>query len=228
MSHWTLKLSVALQLSRLGWHEAKEEFIKSQASNKSNYLTTLDFSWHRGRTGKCVADKEAEPSALTLLPSVIFHMGYQGSWRDPGLHGHCFSLTSIYTTHPWSSPGQLNAISTTQTSGHSLQGWVGRGTVVLYQENGTELPELVFQTVLPGGMKGLKLWLQSSIAVSREHLLFSSASLLKRMRKSQKAQTLPFNVIFLSKSETILKKKLWQSLYSKSEHLHPWIVFGFF
>lgn len=69
MSHRTLKLSVALQLSRLGWHEAKEEFIKSLASNESNYLTTLDFLWHRGRTGKCVADKEADTTLCINLTS---------------------------------------------------------------------------------------------------------------------------------------------------------------
>lgn len=79
---------------------------------------------------------------------------------------------------------------------------------MLYQENGTELPRLVFQMVLPGRMEGLKLWLQSSFTVSQALLLFSFASLLKRMRKSQKSQTLPFNLIFLSKSETMLKNKL--------------------
>lgn len=87
---------------------------------------------------------------------------------------------------------------------------------------------LVIQMVLPQSLKRLKLQLQSNILVSNAHLLLRSASLLKRVEKSLEAQALPPNPIFLSKSEAILKNTLWQSLYSKSEHLHTLIVFSFF
>lgn len=170
---------------------------------------------------------QTQPSALILLPKVPpgipgLSKGCRAGWKLflPPIHFQQIPLVQPRTIKCW-----LNAISTTQTSGHILQGWVGRGTVVL---NGTQLARLVFQMVYPGGVKGLKLWLPSSITVSQTLLLFSSAWLLKRMRKSPKAQTLPFNLIFLSKSETMLRNKLWQSLYSKSEHLYPWIIFGFF
>lgn len=86
---------MALQLSRLWWHEAKEEFIKSQASNESNYLTTLDFPWHRGWTGKCVADNEADTTLCINLTSKGnippgLSKGHRTGWKHfiPYTHFH--------------------------------------------------------------------------------------------------------------------------------------------
>lgn len=67
-----------------------------------------------------------------------------------------------------------------------------------------------------------------ALAPKQHHCLKCTlGSLLNRIKKSPEAETLPSDLIFLSKRETIVKIKPWQSLYSKSEHLHLWIVFGF-
>lgn len=100
MSHWTLKLSVALQLSRLCWHEAKEEFIKSQASNESNCLTPLDFSWHRGRTGKCVADNVADTTlCINLTSKCNIPPGIAGLSKGSSTDGWTLFLPYIHLHH---------------------------------------------------------------------------------------------------------------------------------